>query len=128
MPSNTTPSPGYLIDGRVFIALDALNKKQKEIVGNAIADREHFLAITTDRRKVDRLATKTPLFSMRLPSGLRIIYSQTGDDIVVMDLMKQSTLDWFGGTAKGRRTRKTRRPLALKKGTRLRRAKQKHHA
>jgi hypothetical protein len=89
-------SPGYQVDGRVSIALDALDDKQKRAVGGVITDRARFLESTSDSRKVRRISREQPLYSLKVPSGLRIIYSQVGDEIVVMDLMRQATLDQYG--------------------------------
>ena len=111
-------SPGYQVDGRVSIALDALDDEQKRVVGGVITDRAHFLAGTSDSRKVRRISKDQPLYSLKIPSGLRIIYSQVGDEIVVMDLMRQSTLDRFGrksSGAKGDRAKKVRTAPRAKK-------------
>ena len=116
MSIKKNPSPGYQVDGRVSIALDALDEKQKRVVGKAIADRDHFMAIAADPRKVARISTRMPLFSLRLPSDLRIIYSQSEDGIIVMDLMKKSTLDRYGSKAKSPNGKKNRRSPRLKKG------------
>src|SRR5271157_652014 len=88
-------SPGYQVDGRVSIALDALDDKQKRAVGGVISDRAQFLASTADSRKVRRISKDQPLYTIKVPSGLRIIYSKVGDEIVVMDLMRQATLSVF---------------------------------
>ncbi len=103
--------PGYQVDGRVSIALDALDDQQKQAVGGVITDRHRFLASTSDSRKVRRISEDPPLYSLKVPSGLRIIYSRVGDDIVVMDLMRQATLDRYGrkvSKAKSGRTLKAR--------------------
>jgi hypothetical protein len=89
-------SPGFHIDGRVSIALDALDDEQKSAVGGVLADRAHFVASTSDSRKVRRISKIHPLYALSVPSGLRVIYSKVGDDIVVMDLMRQATLDTLG--------------------------------
>jgi hypothetical protein len=104
-------SPGYQVDGRVSIALDALDDQRKQAVGGVITDRAHFLASTADSRKVRRISKNQPFYSLEVPSGLRIIYSQVGDDIGVMDLMSQATLDQFGrkvSKAKSGRAQKVR--------------------
>src|SRR5260221_13071994 len=88
----TKKTPGYQVDGRVSIALDALDDKQKRAVGGVITDRARFLESTSDSRKVRRISREQPLYSLKVPSGLRIIYSQVGDRFVVMDLMRQATL------------------------------------
>jgi hypothetical protein len=111
-------SPGFKVDGRVSIALDALDDKQKLAVGGILTDRAHFLKSTSDSHKVQRISKETPLYSLKVPSGLRIIYSQVGDEIVVMDLMRQATLDRYtskGSKAKSSRTREVRTAPDVKK-------------
>ena len=71
----TNKSPGYQIDGRVSIALDALDDEQKQAVKGVLSDRAHFIASTADRRKVRRIAGDDPLYALSIPSGLRIISS-----------------------------------------------------
>ncbi len=95
----TKKSPGYQVDGRVSIGLDALDEKEKQAVGGIITDRAHFLASTADSRKVQKLSRDRPLYALKVPSGLRIIFSRVGEEIVVMDLMRQATLDDFGRKA-----------------------------
>jgi hypothetical protein len=92
-------SPNYQVDGRVSIALDALDDEPRQAIAGIITDRVHFLASTADRRKVRRISKDHPFYSLRVPSGLRIIYSKVGDEIVVMDLMHQATLDQYGPKA-----------------------------
>jgi hypothetical protein len=111
-------SPGFKVDGRVSIALDALDDKQKLAVGAIITDRAHFLKSTSESGKVQRISKESPLYSLKVPPGLRIIYSQVGDEIVVMDLMRQATLDRFGrkgSKAKRSRTKEVRTAPAVKK-------------
>ncbi len=50
----TRKSPGYKIDGRVSIALNALDDKQKQAVTGVLTDRARFVASTADRRKVSK--------------------------------------------------------------------------
>ena len=112
-------SPGYQIDGRVSIALDALDDEQKRAVGGVITDRDHFIASTADSRKVRRISKNDPFYALRVPSGLRIIYSKVGDNIVVMDLMHQATLGRYGrrkvSKAKKRGTKSARASSHTKK-------------
>jgi hypothetical protein len=106
-------SPDYQVDGRVSIALDALDDKQKRAVGGVITDRDHFIASTADSRKVRRISRNDPFYALKVPSGLRIIYSKVGDDIVILDLMHQATLDRYG---------QRKMPKAKKMGTKAVRA------
>ena len=62
-------SPGYQIDGRVSIALNALDDKQKQAVTGVLVDRTRFLASTADRRKVRKISKDDPLYALSIPSG-----------------------------------------------------------
>ncbi len=112
MPNMKRSSAGYQIDGRVSIALDALNDKQKQDVTRVIADRDNFIANAANRRRVRKISKDSPVYALSVPSGLRIIFSKVGDDIVVMDLMRQAVLDQFGerqaGKPKGSVTKTSR--------------------
>ena len=112
MPLVKGSSPGYQIDGRVSIAMDALNEQQKRAVDRVIADREHFVASTRDGRKVRKISRTRPLYALSVPTGLRIIFSKVGNDIVVMDLMWQAMLDRYGHkrAVKPKRASSTPRP------------------
>lgn len=92
----TSTDPGYKVDGRVSIAMDALEPAQKEAVGEILGDRSRFLASASDPGRVRRLSTTEPIYALKGPSGLRIIYSREGDTIEVIDLIHQLTLDRFG--------------------------------
>ena len=64
-----------------------------------------------------KISKNSPVYALSVPSGLRIIFSKEGDDIVVMDLMRQAVLDQLGqrraGKPKGgvnKESRATSRP------------------
>jgi hypothetical protein len=107
----TKDSPGYSVDGRVAIGLDVLDDDEKQAVLGIIADRERFLASTANSTNVRKISTKRPVYALKGPAGLLIIYSRVGDEIVVIDLMRQETLDRYGpkiAKAKGTRSPKPR--------------------
>jgi hypothetical protein len=89
--------PGFEVDLRVSIQLDALDPEMQRAICDIVQDRAHFLASTADRRKVRRISKTKPLFALKLPSGLRLIYSQVGDEIVVMDLLHEKVLAFLRG-------------------------------
>ncbi len=113
------PAQGFEIDGRVSIALDALDDKQKQALGDVLSDRAHFVARTASGRNVMKISKNNEFYALKAPDGLRIIYSQLGDDIVVVDLMRQETLDLYARRkapkAKGNGTKKVRTTAHLKK-------------
>ena len=107
----------YQVDGRVSIALDALDDKQKRAVGGLIRDRAHFLESASDSRRISKLSKNKPLYALKAPSGLRIVYSMVGNEIVVLDLMRQATLNRYGPKASKARVRgsKAARPASHSK-------------
>ena len=109
----TRKSPGYQVDQRVAIALDALDDEPKRAIGETIKDRDHFLASLGESREIRRISVDDPVFALSVPSGLRLIYSRVGDEIVVMDLMHEANLvgcrprGGAGPRASGTRTART---------------------
>ena len=105
------PAQRYHVDGRVAIGLDALNDAQKKAVGDVIIDRDHFLAHVADRRKVETISKKMSLYALSVPSGLNLIYKDSGGDIEVLDLMGNGTpaSSTAPRTRRAARTRRSRR-------------------
>ena len=60
-------SPGYQVDRRVSIALDALDDDEKQAIGDILNDRAHFIASTADTRKVRRISKDHPLYCPQRP-------------------------------------------------------------
>jgi hypothetical protein len=112
-------SPDYQVDGRVSIAMDALDDRERLAVAQVINDRDNFLASTADRRKVRKISKTEPIYALNGPDGLRIIYSKVGDRILVLDLMHQLTLDRYAraepSKAKKNGTTKVRSQTLTKK-------------
>jgi hypothetical protein len=90
------PARGYHVDGRVSIALDALNDTQKRAVGEVVVDLDHFLAHTADSGKVETISKTRSVYALSVPVGLNIIYKKTGESIEVLDLMGEETLRRYG--------------------------------
>jgi hypothetical protein len=107
---------GYHVDVRVYIALDALNDKQKKAVDEVIRDRDHFLAYAANHHNIETISKKESVYSLSVPTDLNIIYQISGDDIEVLDLMGEAFLRRYG--AKKKPERKT----PLKKTETLRRS------
>jgi hypothetical protein len=109
------PAQRYYVDGRVAIGLDALNDAQKKAVGDVIIDRDHFLSHAADRRKVETISKKMSLYALSIPSGLNLIYKDSGGDIEVLDLMGNETLRKYGAKNKAGR-KKTLKSAGKLKG------------
>ncbi len=103
MAKTKKPAQRYRVDGRVAIGLDALNDSQKKEVGDVIIDRDHFLAHVADRHRVETISKKMSLYALSVPSGLNLIYKDSGGDIEVLDLMGNGTLLKYGAKKKAGR-------------------------
>lgn len=103
-------APSYRVDGRVSIAMDALDEKQKKAVCGVISDPAHFLKSVSDSKRVQKLSKDKHIYTIKVPSGLRIVYSRVGDEIVVLDLMRQATLSRYGRKSLRQKGRGRRKP------------------
>ncbi len=103
MAKTNKSAQGYHVDGRVAIGLDALNDCQKKEVGDVIMDRDHFLAHVAERHNVETISKKMSLYALSVPSGLNLIYRDSGGDIEVLDLMGTGTLQNYGAKKKAGR-------------------------
>ena len=65
-----------------------------------IIDRDHFLAHVADRHRVVTISQKMSLYALSVPSGLNLIYKDSGGDIEVLDLMGNGTLRKYGAKKK----------------------------
>jgi hypothetical protein len=93
---SSVASKGFRVDGRVSIAMDALDGSQKRNVQRILADRDHFVACIADEGRVERLSRTRPVFALKVPPGMNIIYRWSGDRIEVPDLMGQAALRRYG--------------------------------
>jgi len=84
----------FQIDPRVAIAFDAMTPSQKAALQPVLRDKQKFLAqASLTGRKVS--ATKS-LYKMRAGQGLRVFYTQVGDDVFVLDVFRKATIDRLG--------------------------------
>ena len=107
------PASWYHVDGRVSIALDALDEKQKKAVGKVIRDRDHFLAYAADCRKVETISKKRSVYALSVPTDLSIIYQVSGDAIEVLDLMGEAILRRYGAKKRPGRTNSQKKTETL---------------
>lgn len=96
VPITKKPARGYYVDGRVAIALDALNDTQKKSVDEVIIDLDHFLAHTADSGKVETISKARSVYALSLPTGLNIVFKKTEESIEVLDLMGEETMRKHG--------------------------------
>ncbi len=95
-------SPEFRVERRVRIGLDALDDWEKEVIGPLIGDRERFLAAQADPGRVEKISDEQSLYTLSLPSDLRLVFSKIGETIVIVDLMNKEFLDYFGKNGRGR--------------------------
>ena len=101
MPITKKPTSNYHVDGRVSIALDALDEKNKKAISKVIRDRDHFLAYA-DCGTVETISKKRSVYAVSVPTDLSIIYRVSGDHIEVLDLMGKAVLRRYGAKKPGR--------------------------
>ena len=110
MPSPKNSAKTFLVDGRVSIALDALDDAQKRTVGGVIVDRDHFVACAADPGRVRKISRSKPVYALSVPSGLDIIYRVSGEQIEVLDLMGRAALLRYGARRKHAGGRASKKP------------------
>lgn len=111
--------PSYRVDSRVTIAMDALDEKQRKAVCGVISDPAHFLNCMADSKRVQKISKDDQIFTLKIPSGLRIVYSRVGDEIVVLDLMRQATLSRYGRKSVRQKGRGRRKPGSVSQSKKL---------
>jgi hypothetical protein len=89
---------GFQIDPRVAIAMDALPSTQKISLKRVLHDKDRFIAYASVPGRTQKISATRPLYKMKVgSSGLRVIFSQVDDAVLVMDVMHKKTMDQFGG-------------------------------
>jgi hypothetical protein len=86
----------FQIDTRVAIAIDAMTASQKNALNSVLRSKERFLAHAAGPGRSRKLSGTKPLYEMRVGQGFRVFYSMSGDNVVVLDVMRKATLDLLG--------------------------------
>jgi len=86
----------FQIDRRVGIALDALSATQRAAVAPILRTKEGFVAHSKAPGATRKLSSSEPLYSMKAGSGMRIIFTERDEGIVVQDIMRKATMDHLG--------------------------------
>ena len=84
---------GFQVDRRVRIAIDALGTRQKATLKSIIADKAEFI-VRAARPGVSRKlpGTESPRI-MKIDPTLRLIYTWSGDAILVQDVIHRANLE-----------------------------------
>jgi len=95
------------------MALNSFSESDQKEVRRTVGT---LLASSDDLRgpHLRRLATDEPLYIMRVPPNIRVIFQETAGRIVVLDIVRKDTLQSFAGhkivrMGSGRRKRKLSR-------------------
>lgn len=86
---------GIQVDRRVAIAMDALSPLQKAALLPVLQSKERFLAYAKRPGMTRRLSAAKPLYAMKAGSGMRIVFEDRNDRIIIRDLMQKATLDSY---------------------------------
>jgi hypothetical protein len=107
----------FVVEPIVKIGLDALSPEERQIVQDAIRSKANFLALIADPEKVERLRPTAPYYMLKITPELRLIYTQEGDRIDVVDAMTQALLHRYAsrGTDRARSAKKNKQPVRSKR-------------
>jgi hypothetical protein len=85
----------FHVHRRVLIALNALDDAEKQAVERVISSREVFLETIAEENQIQKISDHAPLFSFSTRIGLLIIYTISGENIEVKDLMGKEAFDYL---------------------------------
>jgi len=81
---------------RVRIAMSVLPPPQRDAVNRVIHSSRGFTDYTSDSARVKRIeAPGEQLYMMRITPQLRLVYTESGDAIQVLDLVERATIESF---------------------------------
>jgi hypothetical protein len=86
---------GLLIDRRAAMTFNAFPPEDQARIRSSLG---HLLGPNAEERlggRVHRLPGDEPLYSMRVPPDLRIIFARQCDSISVVDILRRGTLETF---------------------------------
>jgi len=97
----------FQVDRRVAIAIDAMTPSQKAALQPVLHDKQRFIAHASRTGMSRKISDTKPLYQMNAGKGLRVFYSQVDGNIVVLDVMRKTTMDRFATKkSKGRSLKK----------------------
>jgi hypothetical protein len=82
------------VDRRVGIAMSVLPSAERNAVSRVLASPSAFADHAADSTCVEKLAPGgEKLYVMTVTPQIRLVYSKSGDDIEVLDLVERATMD-----------------------------------
>jgi hypothetical protein len=93
---------------RVRIAMSVLPSPQRDAINRVIQSSRYFSDYTSDSARVKRIeASGEQLYILRITPQLRLVYTETGDAIQILDLVERATIDNFSGKRARKRMDRT---------------------
>ena len=90
-----TTEKDFQIDRRVRIAIDAMAPKERSVMHRVLEDKDNFVAHERQKGAIKKLSKSNYFYVLNAGSGLRVIYSKHGDQIIVQDVMRKATADRY---------------------------------
>jgi hypothetical protein len=92
----------FVVERTIRIGLDALSPEERQIVEDVTRTKANFLAQIADPKNVEKLRPNAPYYSLKITPDLRLIYTQEGERIDVLDLTNQAWLDRYASKGSDR--------------------------
>jgi len=86
---------GLLIDRRAGMTLNAYPPEDQARIRSSLG---HLLgpgALEKLGKRVHLLPGDEPLYSLRVPPDIRVIFARRGDSIIIIDILRRGTLEAF---------------------------------
>jgi hypothetical protein len=90
---------GLLINRRAAMALNAFPPQEQARIRSTLGHLLGPSALEELGGRVRRLPTDEPLYSLRVPPDIRIVFSRQGDTITVIDLLRRGTIEAFAASS-----------------------------
>jgi hypothetical protein len=86
---------GLWIDRRATMTLNAFPPEDQARVRSTLGHLLGPTALEEMGGRVHRLPADEPLYSIRVPPDIRVIFTRRGDTIIVVDILRRGTLETF---------------------------------
>ena len=86
---------GLVIDRRAYMALNGFPPEDQSRIRSSLGHLLGPAAIEELGGRVHRLSGDEPLYSIRVPPDIRVIFTRLDNTIVVVDVLRRGTLETF---------------------------------
>jgi hypothetical protein len=90
-----TTNSGLVIDRRAYMALNGFPSEDQSRIRSSLGHLLGPAAIEELGGRVHRLPGDEPLYSIRVPPDIRVIFTRLDNTIVVVDVLRRGTLETF---------------------------------